>query len=67
MSDSSATKETSHGPEITAGVVMCEALREAENVLTDYIETIEKTGASLNYGRSVLRQIRAAIVLYEGC
>lgn len=37
------------------------ALREAENALADYIPTIEKTGAALNYGHAVLRQARAAI------
>lgn len=37
------------------------ALREADNVLTDYIERLEKHGAMLNYGHSVLRQIRGAI------
>jgi hypothetical protein len=42
------------------------ALKEAENALADYIPTIEKTGASLNYGHRVLRQCRAAIAKAEG-
>lgn len=37
-------------------------LKEAENALADYIPTIEKTGASLNYGHSVLLQIRKMLV-----
>lgn len=40
---------------------LIEALREAENALADYIPTIERTGASLNYGRKVLQQVRSAI------
>jgi hypothetical protein len=32
-------------------------LGAAKNALLDYIETLEKRGASLHYGRSVLRQI----------
>lgn len=34
-------------------------IRDAENALTDYIDTLEKQGASLNYGRSVLKRLRA--------
>lgn len=45
---------------------LLEALREAENALADYIPTIEKSGASLNYGHKVLRQCRAAIKLATG-
>jgi len=41
------------------------ALMEAENTLLDYIDTIEKRGASLYYGRSVLARIRAVIAAYE--
>jgi len=37
------------------------ALIEAENALSDYVETIEKTGATLNYGNHVLGLLRAAI------
>lgn len=40
---------------------LLEALKEAENALADYIPTIERTGASLNYGHKVLNQARAAI------
>lgn len=40
---------------------MLAALVEAENALTDYIETLERQGAKLNYGRNVLAQVRAAI------
>lgn len=40
---------------------LLEALKEAENALADYIPTIERTGASLNYGHSVLKKARAAI------
>lgn len=47
---------------IAAAPDLLRALREAENALADYIPTIEKnTGASLNYGHSVLTMVRAAI------
>jgi len=42
------------------------ALREAENALADYIPTIEKAGASLNYGHAVLNRTRAAIAAATG-
>lgn len=41
------------------------ALKEAENALADYIPTIERTGASLNYGHATLRLVRAAIANAE--
>lgn len=37
------------------------ALIEAENALADYVPSLEKHGASLNYGHAVIRQARAAI------
>jgi hypothetical protein len=40
---------------------MTELLKDCENVLVDYIETQEKRGASLYYGRSVLARIRAEL------
>lgn len=46
---------------IAAAPELLEALEEAENALADYIPTIERTGASLNYGHSVLKKARAAI------
>lgn len=46
---------------IAAAPELLEALEEAENALADYILTIERTGASLNYGHSVLKKARAAI------
>ena len=46
---------------IAAAPELLEALKEAENALADYIPTIERTGASLNYGHSVLKKARAAI------
>ena len=45
--------------------LIVQALSEAKNALLDYIETIEKTGASLNYGRSVVRLIDTALVVFE--
>lgn len=41
-------------------------LIEAENALSDYVETIEKTGATLNYGHHVLGLLRAAIAAEKG-
>jgi len=41
-------------------------LKEAENALADYIPSLEKSGAMLGYGRSVLQQARAAIAKAEG-
>ena len=37
------------------------ALQEAKNALMDYIETLEKAGASLNYGHGVLAEIDTAL------
>jgi hypothetical protein len=37
------------------------ALREAQNVLLDYIPQIEAKGATLNYGRRVLAMIKEAL------
>lgn len=39
-----------------------EVLKKAESVLKEYIDTIERNGASLYYGRSVLQDIQAEIV-----
>ena len=41
------------------------ALVHAENALSDYVPTIEKTGASLN-GHKVIRAARAAIAKATG-
>ena len=41
------------------------ALLECENALADYIPTIERTGASLNHGHSVLRNVRSLVARYE--
>lgn len=46
---------------IAAAPELLVALQEAENALADYIPTIERTGASLNYGHKMLRDVRAAI------
>ena len=51
---------------IAAAPELLEALEEAENALADYIPTIERTGASLNYGHSVLKKARAAIAKATG-
>ena len=51
---------------IAAAPDLLAALKEAENALADYIPTIEKTGASLNYGHKVLARCRAAIAKAEG-
>ena len=40
---------------------LVEVLTEAENALADYIPTIERDGAVLNYGHSVLQQVRLAL------
>lgn len=42
------------------------ALKHAENALADYVPTIEKTGAALNYGHHVIKMARAAIAKAEG-
>ena len=46
---------------IAAAPDLLAALIEAENALADYVPTIEKTGASLNYGHKVLEMSRAAL------
>lgn len=40
--------------------IVVDALKHAKNALRDYIETIERKGASLNYGRSVIVKIDKA-------
>lgn len=40
---------------------LLEALKHAENALADYVPTIEKTGAALNYGHHVIKMAKAAI------
>lgn len=42
------------------------ATKDAYDLLLDYIHTIEKTGASLNYGHSVLSLLKSTIAVAEG-
>lgn len=53
-------------PLIKAAYDLFEAAVSAENALTDYILRIEKQGATLGYGHSVLAQVRAAIARANG-
>lgn len=48
---------------IAAAPYLYAALVEAENALADYVPQLEAKGSMLGYGRSVLRNIRAAIML----
>lgn len=57
----SLTNHEANAHLIAAAPELLVALQEAENALADYIPTIERTGASLNYGHKVLRDVRAAI------
>lgn len=43
-----------------------EAIGECENALSDYVDRLEHFGATMGYGRGVLRKIRALIALYDG-
>ena len=45
---------------------LLEALKHAENALADYVPTIEKTGAALNYGHHVIKMAKAAIAKATG-
>ena len=38
-----------------------EALLESKNALLDYIQTLERQGGMMGYGRSVLRKIESAL------
>lgn len=38
---------------------------EAESALQDYIQQLELKGASLNYGRKVLTDLRAALKRFQ--
>lgn len=51
---------------IAASPELLRCLVEAENALADYIPTLEKAGAMLGYGHSVLRQVRFAIAKARG-
>ena len=51
---------------IAAAPELLEALKHAENALADYVPTIEKTGAALNYGHHVIKMARAAIAKATG-
>jgi hypothetical protein len=42
------------------------AMREAENALLDYVETLEKMGGTMGYGRSVIRQLQDVIAKAGG-
>jgi hypothetical protein len=64
--DLKQVERTANARLIAAAPELLEALEEAENALADYVQTIEKTGASLNYGRAVLLRARAAIAKAEG-
>lgn len=50
-------------PDLVAARVtlLVDALLGAENALDDYITQLERRGASLNYGRAVLKSIRYAL------
>jgi hypothetical protein len=64
--ESAFLKPPKVSPLTLAAPEMLAALKEAENVLMDYIPTIERGGASLNFGRTVLAEIRATIAKAEG-
>ena len=51
---------------IAATPELLEALKHAENALADYVPTIEKTGAALNYGHHVIKMAKAAIAKATG-
>lgn len=39
------------------------ALVSAENALVDYVENLEKRGATMGYGRAVIATVQAAMVI----
>lgn len=50
---------------IAAAPELLAAAAEALNALQDYVPSLEKHGASLNYGHSVIRQLQLALAKAE--
>jgi len=50
---------------IAAAPTLLAALKEAENALADYVPTLEKQGAMMGYGSSVLKIVRETIAKAE--
>jgi hypothetical protein len=46
---------------ISAAPELLDAALEAENALRDYVPELERKGGSMNYGRSVIAKLQAAI------
>lgn len=64
--ESTAPYIAAASPEVILALVRAvRALIQAENALADYIPTIEKTGAILNYGHKVLRDARESLAQFE--
>lgn len=61
QTDASLACDAANAKLMAAAPDLFEALREAENALADYIPSLEKHGASLNYGHSVMRKARTAL------
>ena len=51
---------------IAAAPDLLEACKESLNALLDYVETLEKLGADLNYGHKVIEQLNFAIAKSRG-
>jgi len=47
---------------IAATPELLEACKEALNALLDYVDTLEKQGCMMNYGRKVIAQLYAALL-----
>lgn len=45
--------------------ITIDVLRNAENALSDYVQQLEAKGASLYYGHSVIKRVRALIEVLE--
>ncbi len=44
-------------------MIIQSALIHSENELLDYVDTSERNGATMGYGRSVIKMVRAAMVV----
>jgi hypothetical protein len=50
---------------IAAAPDLLEVAKESLNVLLDYVDTLEKAGGSMNYGRKVIKMLMLAIAKAE--
>ena len=59
-------EQDANGFLISTAPDLLEACKESLNALLDYVETLEKQGGSMNYGKKVIAQLVIVIAKAEG-